>query len=347
MTLQELAQRLGGEVKGDPSVEIHAVMPMDEAGPGAITFLANPKYIPKLNETNASAIIVPPEFKDLDRNLIVIENPYLAFARAAGLLMERKFPPEPGVSDAAFVHPDAQIGKDAAIYPGAYVAAGARIGDRAALYPGVYVGEECEIGEDTILFPNTVVYPLSLIGKRCIIHANCTIGSAGFGYAPDGSKWEKIPQVRRAVIGDDVEIGANSIVNRGAARDTVVGRGTKIDSLVIISHGVQVGEDCLFVSQSGVAGSATIGNHCTFAGQVGVAGHITIGDNVEIGAKSAVRGDLAPNKRYLGQPAIELEKARRVYMNFVRLPEMKAKLRELERAVADLQKKLNAQENDE
>ncbi len=340
MTLEELAGHLGGQVKGDGSVEIHAVMPMDAAMPGTITFLANPKYIPQLETTQASAIIVAPDFADVDRNLIIIDNPYLAFARAAGLLMERKFPPEPGISPDAAIHPDAQVGEDVAIYPKAYVAQGAKIGDRAALYPGVYVGEEAEIGADTVLFPNTMVYPRSLVGERCVIHANCTIGSAGFGYAPDGHKWEKIPQVCRAIIGDDVEMGANSVVNRGAARDTVVGRGTKIDSFVIISHGVQVGEDCLFVSQVGVSGTVTIGNHCTFGGQVGIVGHLTVGDNVEVGGKSGIRGDLAPNKKYLGQPAIELEKARRVYMALVRLPEMKAKLRDLAKTVAALQDKI-------
>lgn len=340
MTLQELACRLGGEVRGDGSLEIHTVMPMDAAGPGSITFLANPKYIPKLDSTLASAIIVSPEFAGLDRDLLVIDNPYLAFARAAGLLMERKFPPEPGQSDEAFVHPTARLGEDLCVYANAYVAKDAKIGDRVALYPGVYVGEECEIGDDTVVFPNTVFYPRSVVGKRCVIHANCTVGSAGFGYAPDGHKWEKIPQVCRAVIGDDVEIGANSVVNRGAARDTVVARGTKIDSFVIISHGVQVGEDCLFVSQAGVSGTVSIGDHCTFGGQVGIAGHLTIGDNVEVGGKAGVKGDLAPNKQYLGQPAIELEKARRVYMAMVRLPEMKAQIRNMERTIEELRLKV-------
>ena len=340
MTLGELARQLGGEVKGDASLEIHAVMPMDEAGPGSITFLSNPKYVPKLKTTQASAVIVSPEFADADRNLLIIDNPYLAFARAAGILMERKFPPPVGLSDQASVHPSAQIGSEAAICPGASIGENAKIGDRVALYRGVHVAEECEVGDDTVIFPNTVLYPRSVVGKRCVIHANCTIGSAGFGYAPDGHKWEKIPQVCRAIIEDDVEIGANSVVNRGAARDTIVGRGTKIDSLVIVSHGVQIGEDCLFVSQVGVSGTVTIGNHCTFGGQVGFVGHQTIGDNVTIGGQAGVKGDLAPDKTYLGSPAIEIDKARKVMMTMLHLPEMRTQLRRLARQVKELEAKL-------
>ena len=340
MTLEELARRVGGEAKGDLSLQIHSVKPMDAAGPGSITFLTNPKYIPQLDTTQASAVIVSKEFADLDKDLLITDNPYLAFARAAGLLMERKFPPAPGRSDAAIVHPEASVGEDVCFYPSVHVDKNAAIGDRVALYPGVFVGQECEIGDDTIVFPNTVFYPRSIVGQRCVIHANCTIGSAGFGYAPDGRKWEKIPQVCRAVIGDDVEIGANSVVNRGAARDTVVANGTKIDSFVIISHGVQVGQDCLFVSQAGVSGTVTIGDHCTFGGQVGIAGHLTIGDDVSVGGQSGIKGDLAAGKEYLGSPALEIARTRRVYMTMARLPEMRSQVRGLARAVEELQAKV-------
>ena len=347
MTLGELGERLAGEVKGDPSVEIHSVMGMDQATPGSITFLNNPKYIPKLQTTRASAVIVSPDFAEAERNLLVVDNPYLAFARATGLLMERKFEPEAGVSDLAFVHPTAELGCDVALYPYAYVNAKAKVGDRVALYPGVYVGEECEVGDDTVIFSNTVLYPRSVVGKRCVLHANVAVGSAGFGYAPDGHKYEKIPQVCRAVIHDDVEIGANSVVNRGATRDTVVGSGTKIDSLVIASHGVQIGEDCLFVSQTGISGTVTIGNHCTFGGQVGIAGHLTIGDNVSVGGKSGVKGDLASGGTYFGKIAMPIEKERRCLMAWPRLPEMRTQLRDLARQVKELKAELAKLQSDE
>ena len=339
ITLGELASRLGGEVKGDPTVEIHAVKGMDDAGPGAITFLSNPKYIPKLKTTEAAAIIVSPDFAYLERNLLIAANPYLTFARATGLLMERKFQPPPGVSEQAFVHPDAQIGQDVAIYPGAYVGKDAKVGDRAALYPGVFVGEECEVGADTVIFANTVLYPRTVVGERCVLHACVVLGSAGFGYAPDGAKWEKIPQVCRTVIGDDVEIGANTTINRGALRDTVVGRGTKIDSQVVLSHGVQVGEDCLFVSQAGVAGSATIGNHCIFGGQAAVNGHVTVGDNITAGGRTGVAHDLKGNQTVWGTPAVDIAHARKCALLAQRLPDMRDEIRELRKQVEELKKR--------
>jgi UDP-3-O-[3-hydroxymyristoyl] glucosamine N-acyltransferase len=342
VTLEALARRLGGQVKGDPSVEIHAVMSIEEAVPGSVTFLANPKYFPKLETTRASAIIVSPDLADLDRNLILVENPYLAFAHALGFFAEQESRPEPGIQPGAVVHPEAQVGEGVTICGTAHVEREATLGDGVVLYPGVYVDRGCEIGAKTVIFPNTVLYPRSVIGRQCVIHANCTIGSPGFGYAPDGQRWEHVPQVCRAIIGDDVEIGANSVVNRGGARDTIIGRGTKVDSFVIIAHGVHVGEDCLFVSQVGISGTVTIGAHCTFAGQVGVAGHLTIGDSVQVGAQAGVKGDLAANKKYLGQPAIELAKARRVFMTLPRLPEMKVQLRELQRTVAQLEAQVAA-----
>ena len=340
ITLGELAERMAGRVKGDPTVQIHCVKGMDEAGPGAITFLSNPKYIRKLGTTRASAIIVSEEFADLDRNLLIVDNPYLVFARTTAMLVECKFKPEFGVSQAAVVHPTAQVGSDVAIYPYAYVNRGAKIGDRVALYPGVYVAEECEIGDETVVFSNTVLYPRTVVGQRCVIHANVVIGSAGFGYAPDGHKWEKVPQVCRAVIGDDVEIGANTTINRGALRDTIVGRGTKIDSQVVLSHGVQVGEDCLFVSQAGVAGSATIGNRCTFGGQAAVNGHVTVGDDVTAGGRTGVAHDMEGNQTVWGTPAIDIAKARRCAMLVQRLPEMRDEIRALCRQVEQLEAKL-------
>ena len=340
ITLGELAERVGGQVRGDGCVEIHCVKPMGEAGPGDITFLNNPKYIAQLTTTQASAIIVSPEFADTPTNLLVADNPYLAFARITGMLMERRFNPQPGVSELAVVHETAELGQDVAIYPYAFVGQGAKVGDRAALYPGVYVGEECEIGQDTVVYSNTVLYPRSVLGARCVIHANVVIGSAGFGYAPDGHKYEKIPQVCRAVLGDDVEIGANTTINRGALRDTTIGRGTKIDSQVVVSHGVQIGEDCLFVSQAGVAGTATIGNHCTFGGQAAVNGHVTVGDNVTVGGRGGVAHDTEPNQTLWGTPAIDIRKARKVALITQRLPEMREQMQAMGRRMAEMEARL-------
>ena len=336
LKLKELAALVGGETVGDPELVIERVAPIESAQPGEITFVANRKYIPLLRETKASAIIVSPEFRRLQRNLIVAQNPYLAFARAVGALMEEKPPRVPGVHPSATVSDNAQLGRNLLIGPHVTIEDGATIADNVTLMAGVFIGRGASVGEETVIHANAVVYHGVTIGKRCTIHANVALGSYGFGWAPDGLAYEAIPQVGATIIGDDVSIGANSVVNRGTLGNTTVGSGTKIDSLVILSHNVEVGENCLFVSQVGISGTVQIGSHCTFGGQVGVAGHLTIGDNVQIAAQSGVSHHLESNGTYFGSPARPIREMRRAVAAFRKLPELRDEIKHVQKRMSEI-----------
>jgi len=207
------------------------------------------------------------------------------------------------------------------------------------LYPGVYVGDDCRIGKDTIIHPNAVIHKGTIIGERVVVHSNVVVGCSGFGYAPDGSTYFKIPQVGITVIEDDVDIGANTTINRAVLGETRIKRGTKIDSEVIIAHNVEIGEDTLVTSQVGIAGSVTIGNNVILAGGSGVAGHIKVGDNVKVGGWTGVTKDLPPGGTFLGTPAIEIERMRKCYMVIPKLPEMRESVKDLQRKIKQLEEK--------
>ncbi len=334
--LKELADWVGGTVTGDGEVEIHGVASIEEAKGGEITFIANPKYLSKLNETRASAVIVSPEVTSAEKALLSVKNPYLAFARILALFSHKPYQPR-GVDPHAWVSPTAQLGKDLTVYPLVYIGDRCRIGDRVTLYPGVYMGEDSSIGEDSILQANVSVYPGMVIGKRVILHSGVVVGSDGFGYAKEGKKNFKIPQVGKVEIEDDVEIGSNTSIDRGALGNTVIRRGAKIDNLVQVAHNVVIGEDSVICGQVGISGSTRVGNNVTLAGRVGLTGHITIGDNVMVGAYSGVHHDLAANQAYTGTPVLPHREFLRVMSVFPKLPEMKKTLAEIERRLKKME----------
>lgn len=341
-TLQELAEYVGGTVRGDPSVLIQSVMGIDDAHEGCITFISNEKYTKKIYQTKASAIIVSSKLKETKGNLLVCNNPYLAFAKVVELLMYKKPVQVKGVDHSARIAETVQIGQDVSIQAHVSVGEGVRIGSRVVVYPGVYIGDNCSIGDDTVIHPNCVIYHDTVIGKRVTIHGNTVIGSSGFGYAPDGQGYYKIPQVGITVIEDDVDIGANTTINRAVLGETVIRRGTKIDSQVVISHNVEVGEDSLIVSQVGIAGTAKIGKHVTLAGGAGIVGHIKIGDNVTVGGRSGVASDIPANETYLGTPALPIRRMRRCYVIIEKLPEMREQMKSLEKRIKQLEERGNA-----
>jgi UDP-3-O-[3-hydroxymyristoyl] glucosamine N-acyltransferase len=282
LTLQEIVRRLGGEIAGDGSVSVTGVATIDEAGPGEITFLANPRYRSKLAATRAGAVILGPRDRDATAIArIVSDNPYAYFARTLALF----HPPRPAVAGShptASVDPAAQVAASAEIGPFAVIAAGARVGERARIGAGSVLGEGSSIGDDTILHPRVTVYHGCEVGARCILHSGAVIGADGFGMAPDQGKWLKIPQVGRAVLGDDVEVGANTTIDRGALGDTVVGEGVKIDNLVQVAHNCRIGAHTVIAGCTGISGSTVIGRHCVIGGAVGIVGHLTIADGVTI-----------------------------------------------------------------
>ncbi len=335
--LKELAEWLGGKVVGDGDVEISGVASIDEANPGEITFIANPKYLPKLAQTKASAVIVSPQVTQAEKPLLCLPHPYLAFAKVVSLYSSQPYEPK-GIDAQAWVSPTAQLGKDLTLYPFVYIGDRCRIGDRVTLYPGVFVGDDSSVGEESILYPNVSVYSRTMIGKRVILHSGVVVGSDGFGYAKDGKKNVKIPQVGTVEIEDDVEIGSNTTIDRAALGKTIIRRGVKIDNLVQVAHNVIIGEDSIIVAQVGISGSTKIGSNVTLAGQVGVVGHIEIGDNVMVGAQAGVTHDLPANQGYVGSPALPHREFLRAITVFPKLPEMKKTLNEIEKRLKELEK---------
>jgi UDP-3-O-[3-hydroxymyristoyl] glucosamine N-acyltransferase len=339
--LKELAEVVGGTVVGDEEIEISGVAPIEEARSGEITFIANPKYLPKLSETDASAVIVSREIPSSHKALLCVNNPYLAFAKIFTLFSEKPYQSK-GVDSHAWVSPTARLGREVTIY--AFVSIGDRctIGDRVTIYPGVYVGEGSSVGDDSVFYANVSIYPGTLIGKRVILHSGVVVGSDGFGYVKEGKKNVKIPQMGTVEIEDDVEIGANTTIDRATFGKTVIRRGVKIDNLVQVAHNVVIGEDSIIVAQVGIAGSTKIGSNVTLGGQVGVADHVEIGDNVMVGAQSGIGQDLAPNQAYTGSPVLPHRDFLRAAMSFPKLPGMRKTLVEMEKRLKKIEEILSS-----
>jgi UDP-3-O-[3-hydroxymyristoyl] glucosamine N-acyltransferase len=339
-TVAELAAACGGRVVGDGSRRITNIAPLDSAGPADVSFLADPKWEKHLAATKAGAVILKAEAPGAAFAQILAGDPYLAYAKIAGVIAEALYPRTIiGVAPGAHVAKSAALGEGCAVYPGAFVGERVRLGRNVTLHPGACVGDDSVIGDDCTLFPNAVVYPGSKIGSRVRIHACAVIGNDGYGFAPGPDKrLVKIPQLGWVEIGDDVEIGPCCTVHRGALGATRIGRGTKLDALVLVAHNCQIGEDVRLVGQVAIAGSVTVGDRAVIAGQVGVAGHITIAADAVVAAQSGVAGDVDKPGVYWGTPAIPMDKARRAYACLANLPEMRKELRELAKRLAALEK---------
>ncbi len=336
-TLERLATELGAELSGgDPGAEIGSVATLDEAAPGQLSFLANPKYRPQLATTRATAVLVAPGIPVDGPAALVVPDPYLAFARAVALLHPEPRP-EPGVAPGAHVHPGARLGDGVAVLPGAVVGAGAEVGPRTVLHPISVVGDGARVGADCVLHPGAVVRERCVLGDRVILQPGAVVGSDGYGYARDGARQFKIPQVGIVVLEDDVEVGANSTIDRAALGETRIGRGTKIDNLVQIAHNVRIGEDCLVVAQVGVSGSSRVGDRVVLAGQAGVVGHIAIGNGCVVGAQSGVGRDLPDGAVVSGSPAFDHKENLRAQAALKRLPQLRQQVKDLERRLARLE----------
>ncbi|HUE86349.1 MAG TPA: UDP-3-O-(3-hydroxymyristoyl)glucosamine N-acyltransferase [Vicinamibacterales bacterium] len=326
MKLGELAAQLGCELEGDDAIDVVRVAAIEQAGPGDLTFLASSKYAADLPATRASAVIAAPDVAGAPCAVLRTPNPYLAFARATGLLHpERR--PAPGRHRTAVVADDARIGDAVSIGPFAVVEAGAEIGARTVIHAHVVVGAAAVIGADCLLHARVSVRERVVIGARCVLQDGAVVGSDGFGFAHrDDGTHEKIPQVATVVIEDDVEIGANTTIDRPAVGETRVKQGTKIDNLVQIAHGVVVGSNSLVAAQVGIAGSSVIGNDVMLGGQVGVTGHVKIGDRVKASAKTGVTSNVPADAFVTGYPHMDNLEWRKASAVFRRLPEMRRQL---------------------
>lgn len=318
MRLDELARQIGAELAGDGAIEVTAAATLEEAGPGQISFLANPRYLKQLETTRASAAVVAPSITSERLTLLKAPNPYYAFTQTMVILHGHRRHPHAGI------HPSAHIDPTASIGPG------------TTIYPGVFVGPRAKVGRDCILYPNVVIYDDCVLGERVTIHANTTIGQDGFGYATVKGEHHKIPQVGNVIIEDDVEIGANCAIERATLGSTIIGKGSKFCDLIAIGHGTKIGPHALLVAQVGIAGSVTAGHHLTMGGQVGVAGHLKIGNNVTVAGKSGIVSDVPDQMTLMGLPAMPAARARRVFSLFTQLPELLDRLKKLEQSVEEL-----------
>ena len=338
LTLGEIADRLGGELTGDREREVCGVAGIAEADSGEITFLANPKYAPRVAETRAAAVIVSRDFAGpAAADLLKVDDPYLGFLEVLKLFSAGTQNRVPGVHPAALVDPSARVGREVSLGAFCVVEAEASIGDRVVLWPGAFVGRGTAIGEDSVIHANAVLRERVTVGRRVIVHAGAVIGSDGFGYAPRDGRHEKIPQVGTVEIGDDVEIGANVTIDRGTMGPTRIGRGVKIDNLVHVAHNVSVGEDSVLVAQVGISGSTQVGRGVTFGGQSGAVGHIRIGDGATVAAQAGVTKSVADGARVSGYPAMEHNRARRLNAHVRRLPDLVEQMKALEERLRALE----------
>jgi UDP-3-O-[3-hydroxymyristoyl] glucosamine N-acyltransferase len=338
-TLGELAALLGGELKGPADLRIEGIAAVESATPRDITFIAQRRYAKGAAQSRAAAFIVSPEQAQLGRPLIVVPHPYLAYARVAAL-----FAPVrdrwPGISDLAYLGRDVELGREVSVAPLAFLGNGVSLGDRVTIMPGCVLGDGVRLGADTLLHPNVTILERCTVGARCIIHSGTVIGSDGFGFVPGQDGHTKIPQLGIVVIEDDVEIGANCAIDRGALGETRVGGGVKMDNLVHLAHNVMVGEHSFLVAQVGVAGSTKLGRHVALGGQVGVVGHIEVGDGVQVGAQAGVTHNLPPGKMFVGSPAREGPEAIKIVAHLPKLPEMYRRLKQLEQKIEELSARL-------
>jgi UDP-3-O-[3-hydroxymyristoyl] glucosamine N-acyltransferase len=333
-TAAQLAEELGAELTGDGSVELTGFAPADRAQAGHLTFAENEEYFAKAEQSRASAILAGMKATSSRKTLLKVANPRVAFAKVLPLFFPEP-PPPAGIHPGAVVAKSAQIDPTAHVGPHCVVGERVKIGARTALLGGNHIGDDSQLGDDGRLFPNVVVYARSQIGHRVRIHAGSVIGSDGYGYVFDAGQHRKVLQIGNVIIHDDVEIGANVCIDRGALGSTVIGRGTKIDNLVQIAHNVVVGEGCLLVAQVGIAGSSKLGNFVVLAGQVGVAGHLRIGNQVTVAAQSGVMNDIPDSEKWFGTPAGPDKEAKRQYIGIRRLPEVLHRLAELEKKFSE------------
>ncbi len=330
-TATQIAGFIGGQVIGDGSTLLHRFAPVNSAEPGDLTFAENEAFFEKAIQSAASAILIDSDISTCSKTCIRVPQARVGFAKALALFFpEPAF--SPGIHPSAVVAPSSKIDSTAHVGPHCIVGERVEIGPRAVLQALNFIGEDSVIGEDTRLFPNTTLYAGTRIGKRVRIHSGAVLGSDGFGYVFDAGAHLKIPQVGTVIIHDDVEIGANTTIDRGAMEPTVIGRGTKIDNLVQIAHNVVVGEHSIIVAQAGVAGSTKLGRYVILAGQVGVAGHLEIGDRVTVAAQSGVMHNIPDGQKWLGSPAQPDRTAKRVILASLKLPEILQRIAKLERS---------------
>jgi UDP-3-O-[3-hydroxymyristoyl] glucosamine N-acyltransferase len=339
---QQISQLLDGVVEGNPETQVSKLSKIEEGVAGSLSFLANPRYIPYIYTTRASIVIVGKEFKPeqpISATLIRVDDAYQSFARLLEIYNQIRRDKK-GIESPSFIASSSTLGKDVYVGAFAYIGENVVIGSNVKIYPHVYIGDNTVIGDHTTLFPGVRIYSDCVIGSSCTLHSGCIIGADGFGFAPQqDNQYKKVAQIGNVIIEDHVEIGANTTVDRATLGSTVIRRGVKLDNLIQIAHNVEIGENTVIASQTGVAGSTKIGRDCMIGGQVGIVGHLTIANGVKIAAQSGIGSSITTEGDILqGSPAFGVSDYKRAYVVFKKLPLLEKRIKELEHALSEISK---------
>jgi len=342
-TAKEIAEYLQGEIEGDPGIIISSVAGIDEGYEGSLSFLSDTRYEKFIYTTGSSLVIVNKDFKPkapVKATMIKVDNAYESFAGLLRLYEQAK-PRKKGIHPKAVIEPSALIGKDVYVGPMAYIGENVILGNGCSVYPNVSIGDNCRVGDHTVLYAGVSIYHECIIGKNCTVHAGSVIGSDGFGFAPGpDNDYNKIPQLGNVIIEDNVEIGANAVVDRATMGSTLIKKGVKLDNLIQVAHNVEIGENTVMAAQTGVAGSTKIGKNCMFGGQVGITGHVKIADGTRAAAQSGINGPVKKeNSTLYGSPAFEYKQFQQSYIIFRRLPGLKERLDRLGEDIRALKNK--------
>ena len=341
---KQIAEYLQGEIVGDANACVNTFAKIEEGVPGALSFLSNPKYIPYLYKTKSSVVLVNRDFipeQPVQATLIKVDNAYESLAKLLTLYESMK-PKHTDIDPLAFVSPSAKIGENVYLGPFAYVGENAVIGDGVQIYPHAFVGDSAEIGKNCILYSNVNIYHGCKVGNNCVLHSGCVIGADGFGFAPTPQGYEKIPQIGIVILEDNVEIGANTCVDRATMGATVIHAGVKVDNLIQIAHNVEIGSHTVMAAHTGIAGSTKIGEWCMFGGQTGIAGHLKVADRTQTGAKTGITKSIRqPGTAHMGTYSVEVKKYLKINAAQRMLPDFVEQLKALQKKVDELEKKLN------
>ena len=339
-TAQQIASFINGEVIGNKDAEVYTFAKIEEGTPGALSFLANPKYTEYIYSTESSVVLVNKDFEpkgEIKTTLIKVDNAYESLAKLM-TMYEASKPKKQGISSLASISPTAKVGENCYIAPFAVIGDGCEVGDGCYIHDGVSIGDGAKIGSNCILYAHVTVYHDCRIGNNCILHSGCVIGADGFGFAPTASGYDKIPQTGIVVIEDNVEIGANTCIDRATMGSTVIHSGVKLDNLIQIAHNDEIGSHTVMAAQAGIAGSAKIGEWCMIGGQAGVSGHSKMGDRTMVGAQSGIIGNRKGGETLLGSPAMDARECIKVSAYLKRLPDLDKKIKELTKEIEALKK---------
>ncbi|MBB3188428.1 UDP-3-O-(3-hydroxymyristoyl)glucosamine N-acyltransferase [Microbacter margulisiae] len=341
---QQIADFLQGEVVGNPEITVNNLSKIDESEPGTLTFLSNPKYTHYVYDTKASIILVNKDFtpeQSISTTLIKVDDAYQSLAKLLQLVNSVK-QQQRGIDSLAFIAKSAQIGENPYVGAFSFIGEGVKAGNNVQIYPQTYIGNNVTLGNDVIIYPGVKIYADCVIGNRCVVHAGTVIGADGFGFAPnDNGGYNKIPQIGNVILEDDVEIGANTTIDRATMGSTRIHKGVKLDNLIQVAHNVEIGQNSVLAAQTGVAGSVKIGENCMFGGQVGISGHLTIGNNVKLAAQTGVISKIPDNVTYMGAPAFSHVQYTKAYVVFRKLPELDKSIDALKKEIEELRKNIH------